>query len=88
MKALMIGGQMHAMKEAIQFMSAPGSIKQILHHRNIVYMQDGSEIHMCVVKTELDIEYLRGLRFDLIVEHSTFPRSRHLLEMIRAMVLR
>ena len=54
MKVLMIGGRMHAMKEDILFGAHRDSIEEILHHRNLIRMKDGSEIHMCVIRSERD----------------------------------
>lgn len=88
MKALMIGGQMHAMKGAILFGAHRDSIQEILHHRNLIRMKDGSEVHMCVIRSERDVEYLRGLHFDWIIEHKTFPKSIYLLQLVRAVALR
>lgn len=88
MKVLMIGGQMHAMKEDLLFGVHRDSIEEISHHRNLIRMKDGSEIHMCVIRSERDTECLRGLHFDLIIEHGTFPRSIYLLQLVRAIVLR
>lgn len=88
MKILVIGGQMHAMKEDLLFGMHRDNIQEILHHRNLIRMKDGSEIHMCVIRSERDTECLRGLRFDLIIEHETFPRSMYLLQLVRAIVLR
>lgn len=88
MKVLMIGGQMHAMKEAILFGTRRDNIEEILHHRNLIRMKDGSEIHMCVIRSERDTECLRGMHFDLIIEHETFPKSIYLLQLVRAITLR
>lgn len=88
MQILMIGGNMTAMRHSVELLSGPGTIVGVMHHRNLFKMRDGSEIHLCVIKKERDVECLRGMRFDMIIEHDTFPRSLHLLELTRAMVLR
>lgn len=88
MKILVIGGQMHAMKETILFGTRRDNIEEIHHHQNLIRMKDGSEIHMCAIRSERDTDCLLGMQFDLIIEHETFPGSIYLLQLVRAIVLR
>lgn len=64
-----------------------------INPRQMLVRKGDTEIHYVVVKGERDTDRLRGLRFDHIVEHSSFNPYRSwdkglMLTAIRAIVLR
>lgn len=88
MKILVVGGNMTAMMEATIQGLAPSSIHRILKTTSRVEVKPNSTIDHVVIRNEMDTERLRGIRYDLVVEHASFPRDYNLWSLVRHMVLR
>lgn len=88
MKILMVGARHRAMMEDVRAGLAPSSIEKIETSGNRVLLKDGSEIHVVMVRNMMDLERVRGVRYDFVVTHESFPRDIELYHALRAYVVR
>lgn len=85
MRILVVGQQLNIM---LNDMIDNANKENLIANRSIGRLQyPDCEIKCVVIRNRDDLNKLHGLRFDLIVEHSTFNAWGQMAE-IRAMVLR
>lgn len=85
MRILMVGGRYQAMMDdAIYGLNASAIEQKISVGYPQFKLKDGSEIWVIQVQNSLDLEKLRGLRFDFVIEHPSFPRDARLHQELRA----
>ncbi len=88
MRILMIGANLSAMKEDVLYMSAPSFVEAFYHSRNLAKFKDGSYVQIVSVKTILDMEKLRGLTYDFVITHASFPRNIEMHQLLQRYILR
>lgn len=89
MKILMFGGRYSTMVEEIRQSINVNSLESRRSNGLDQFtMKDGSSIHIAVINHIHDVNKLRGLRFDLIIEHPSFCKNADILYCVQSMVLR
>lgn len=85
MRILMVGGNYSAMIDDVVYGLSPSAIekKMTVGHPQFE-LKDGSTIWIFKVQRSLDLKALRGLRFDFVIEHPSFPRDARLYQELRA----
>lgn len=88
MRILMIGGNIPAMLGDVLRNSNGASVLSSNHAVGRVTYADGTEVWCRVIRGMVDTHMLRGLRFDLIMEHPSYRGGVAEVDALRAMVLR
>lgn len=88
MKILVVGGNLTAMMESTIQGLAPNSINRVIKTTNRIEIKPNTIIDHVVIKNEMDTNRLTGLRYDLVIEHPSFPQHFHLWSLVRHTVLR
>lgn len=83
MNILMIGGNFRAMVEDVRAGLTSGIIDKAHMSTGHFTLKDGSSIRVISVQNSHDMERLRGLRPDFVIEHPSFPRDERLYSLLR-----
>lgn len=86
MRILMIGSNTSDMLHEV--LSNSAHVQQVRQTSASVEYANGVTVECKRVCNPQDVELLRGVRYDFIIEHSSFCRDYELLCLIRMMVLR
>lgn len=84
----MVGSNYAAMREDVRSGLTPSSIKKIELTSGRVFLKDGSEIHIIMVQNMMDLDRVRGVRYDFVITHESFPRDIELYHALRTYVVR
>lgn len=88
MRVLIVGSSMRVMVQDVQAGLMPSSVESARLQSGEFRLKDGSEIRVVKIENMGDVDRLSGLTFDLVVEHTTFPRNYELYIAVRNRVQR
>lgn len=89
MKILMFGGRYSTMMDEVrQNLNVNSLESRRSNGLDQFTMKDGSTIHVAIINHMHDVDKLRGLKFDLIIEHPSFCKNIDILYFLRGMVLK
>lgn len=86
MRILMIGRDVRRMTTEVVDNAA--AVERCTFSRSEVVLKSGDLIHCRQICDMGDVETLRGLRYDLVVEHGSFRGPLEVLHHVRRLVLR
>lgn len=84
MKILMVGTNFRAMIDDVRHGLNPNSIRQFRINSGLFELTDESTIRVIRIEKPHDFDQIRGVRFDLVLEHSSFPRDAEMFATLRA----